>query len=155
MKNPVTDQEYDNERAFVESIIDSYEANRIAAHNITVDENLLIQTLVDIIGETAESSTTLQGQSKEVIVKKRVNVSYPKDRSEEHPLRKLLREHGSLLSEMIRVDYKESGAKIQKFMDRIIAKGGDPEEVSLFNELTEHRVKNIGKPELKIGVING
>jgi hypothetical protein len=157
MKNPITDQVYEDPHEFVESLIDSYMTNRRSKHQVDVDELEILSCLNKAAGFSEEVVGKFEavGISQKAVVERKLNTTYEKERGDPHPLRKLLALFESLLEGKIRVDYKESGKKIQDFINRVSKSGvGSEEEMDLLEALQKVRRQTQGKPGITIKDLN-
>ena len=160
MKNPITDEMVEDPQAYVDSLAESYRTVRTEIYQAGQDEAEIIAAMDNLAGESDKElgTFTLKGvvndaTGKQTVIKleRRQNISYPREKGAEHPLRKLMNVFDQILSRIVNVDYKERGAKIQRLIDRV-AEGGPhtEEEGMLVAELIKVRVTKAGKPSIEI-----
>ncbi len=153
--NPVTNEEFDEIEPYVQSLVACYQKAKQEQYKWGQNESKVLNawnTLADEIQpDLKKGKITLTGTASLVVVEKKVNASYPKDRGAEHPLRKLLPQHDAALRPMVKVDYKESGAQIQGLVDRCRAGKLRPDDnEELARALLEVRIEKPGKIGIKI-----
>lgn len=117
-------------------------------------EKKLIAKVLELMEEAPLSTgaVVLKGEEQNLKLSPRTNVTYEKEgKGDEHPLRALLGQF-DLLGDMIRVEYKESGQKIQNMLDSYVT---SPEETNdeiadLCKALMVYRRVKAGKPGVEI-----
>lgn len=116
--NPISNEEFDTKEELVESLSEEYCKVKAALFSATNREKQVLTLLDELAGmpEITKGKVTLQGKTVAVTLTRKENVSYPKDRGGEHPLRAILGQFPELGS-MIRVSYAESGSKIAKLLE--------------------------------------
>lgn len=152
--HPITSEEFADRPAYIQSLADSYAKAKKELYQWGQDEAKLVQALNDVVSEEVPAlehgKHTLQGVTDEVVVQRKLNATYPKDKGADHPLRQLLPKFDDL-GNMIRIDYKESGNKIQGLVDRYYARDLRPNDnPDLAEELAKLRQTKAGKPTITI-----
>lgn len=154
MKNPITEKEYDEPREYVESLIECLIATQNQLFSLENDAKELIIAIDKAAGFPEEKVGKFNaiGTSQVVEVKRKQNASYPRERDETHPLRKLLAMFEDLIGPMISVDYREKGSEISKFVERMKKDGitTSDDERDLYAAIKEVRTLNSGKPTFTI-----
>jgi len=146
-------QEYVINDDYIQALIDEYVAVKKELYTVQQKEKDLIKFMVaEIDGENDAAKTiTLKGVKDNLKIERRHNVSYPKDKNEEHPLRKLLEVYDDLLGSKLRVVYEESGGEVSDLIARV--ERGLPhteEERMLVEELKKVRSVKEGKPGISV-----
>lgn len=156
-KNEVTNEEHDSPQERVEAVLARLLHIKQEMWVWSKAEKECLEYLNNLAQhpEVTKGTVTLDGTKQRAKITRRVNVSYPKPRGEEHPLRKLMTEYPSL-GDMIRVDYKESGTKIEKLIDRVFSEKASPgDDIELATALKEVRVIKAGKPSIVVEDLEG
>lgn len=91
--------------------------------------------------DNMDGTFLLEGNKLKVTITRKVNVSYP----DKAKLSALVSEHKAVLGPLFRVELKESGSKVEKFLVT-----GDNQ---LAKELKDLRQSNPGKPSIEIDLV--
>jgi hypothetical protein len=148
VKNPITGVEYETEQELIDSLAESYQKLKKDAFDLAQDEADILKVLDELAGQpkVTRGKIKLEGVQSVIRVERRENVSYPRDRGVEHPLRHLLTTFQAILAPMIAVEYKESGSAIEKLLQRAEHPGACSEfEQSLADALRSVREVKPGK----------
>ena len=147
-ENPLTQMKYEKKEEFIESLADSWRKLEGEKYAIELDIKKIQDLILELVG-TGKSASNLSGLYQVVSVTNRFNVSYPSDRGEDHPLKKLLRDHPQI-EDMIRLEYMEAGNKIEKLLEayRDGKLGKEYHEVA--SQLDRVRTVKLGKPKIVI-----
>lgn len=151
-RNPVTDKEFTSHAEYVESLIESYKKVSKELNWAKTDEEKLVEALDKAAGETDRHKGLVKAEGTTQLAKvtRKQNVSYPKERGAEHPLRALMRKYPQL-GEMVKAEYSEKGAAIADLIDRMHQHAlTDPEDIALVDELLKVRTLKDGKPGIEI-----
>ena len=146
--------EFQSDEEFVQYLIDEYSKIVTEEYNIVNEKKLLIYALNEGCNRTNKKNTVktrgtvkCQGTTHEAVLTRRENVSYDKDRSEEHPLKTLIDNHPNL-ADRVRLSYSESGQKIAKLLQSVEA--GEVEESKELSEIKTRRIVSAGTPGVEI-----
>ena len=147
-QNPLTTTFHSDQKRYVESLITSLVQVKKDLYTVEREEATLIDAILALTPE-GKGSHKIKGVDRYLKVKRRTNVSYPKQKGEPHPLEVLCIQYPAL-REIVRVSYAESGNAIQRFLD------ADPNELKpgdalLAIELCRCRETKEGKPEIGVG----
>lgn len=119
-----------------------------------------IEDIVKRIDSCAEKtfqkgSKTFFGKEHKAKLNRRVNVSYPRPKGADHPLADLLEDFSDILANKVRIELKESGAKIENLLDKYpnISEDTLEDEVMTVEELLvlklqKSRAVSVGKPSV-------
>jgi hypothetical protein len=140
--NPLTRTEYVTEDEFVDSLADSWRDIQIRKSELNVKEDAIREVLESMVDPSiAKGTTTLNGSFFNVKLIRKLNVSYPRNRGEEHPLIRLSKTF-PLLKKMIRLTAEERGSSID---DLLSSKTPTPEQEVLCREIAQLRTVKKGK----------
>jgi len=153
-RNPITEMEYESAEAYVESLATEWVRVKTEQARLAAEEGKLVEALVNRAVATSsggdEKEIVLPGIKHQVKVTPKINVTYPRGRGEPHPLRVLLPKYPQL-EDMIRVQYEESGSKIQRLIDQFREKKIKAEEdIELAEALLKVRQEKFGKPGIVV-----
>jgi hypothetical protein len=153
--NPLTDEKFENETDYIESLLHSWTLVQIQIDNARKREVQLLMQLgaLDPAPTNRTGSYKLEGKTLLAKIKKRVNVSYPKGSADVSPLVGLMNDEKfrPILEPMVRVSYDESGKKVEAFLKSTEPfLDADTPESDLARRLTVARVVSPGKPEVKL-----
>lgn len=155
LRNPVTGEIFQKEENYVQSLIDTYlEASQERIRQ-QATETQIVAAFNELahakFGKALRGSYQIDGRSNRVDITIRHNVTYKRNRGEDHPLRVLLKEFDKALGDLIKIDYEESGSKIEKLIERVKSGNvGPDDDPELVRRLLEVRVEKEGKPSIKI-----
>lgn len=123
-ENPLNEERYETQQEYVQALLDSYAKIKKEMWNWQQDEAKVLAVLGDLanaIAPTVQKGTIrVNGVTHVAKLEKSLNPQYARAKGEEHPLRRLLQEYPQV-GDLIRVDYEESGSKIQQLLDRLAA----------------------------------
>jgi hypothetical protein len=109
-----------------------------------------------VIDSVREGQIVIKGETSEGLLTRRVNVSYPKPRGEQSMLETLCEEVPEVMLPMVRVEFKESGKKIEKFIEQFPDLSLDDDPTQMVREqliafrLLQGRKVTAGAPSLKV-----
>ena len=145
-------QEFPTQETYVQALADEYVRIKKEMFTLSQQEKEVISAVESEIDESnTDKTVTLEGESDNIKVERRENISYPRERGETHPLRLLMSIFDEILEDKVNVTYEESGNKIGELMDRVVkGKPHTEEEGLLAAELEKVRVVKRGKPGISI-----
>ena len=152
--HPVTGDTCDDRAEHCQGCIDTYKELLQTAATIHAQMDSLFSELLQH-AETPDldkpKKQVVNGVTDKVLLEKRFNASYPRERGADHPLRQLLEVFPTLTS-MVNVDYKESGSKVEKLIRAYEAGELKPnsKEAILAEALEKVRESKEGKPKFEI-----
>lgn len=119
LRNPVTGEISESQDDYVDDLVEIYYKLKREEHQVREE----IRIITDIFEEMADATSdkklgriSILGSTFSVNVNKKQNVTYPRLRGADHPLKVLMQEFPEIEG-MVRTEYKESGTKIQKLLD--------------------------------------
>ena len=143
MKNPITGVEYQLEKKFVDSLAVSYLDLIREQAGINMDIQDVLTIIEDLAGlDKLKGIVNVMGEKMGFKFTRKQNISYPRERGEEHPL-KILMEEFTGLEEMVKLEYKEKGVSIENLIKN------QPELKSVI-ALKKVRVVNQGKSGVEV-----
>jgi len=150
MTHPITGKVYQDATAYVDALIEAWRKVQIRKHQVGIAEAAVVAAIDEAAGEYDLPSVRLRGEVEEVRVARRENVRYVKPRGARHPLSTLLNLYPEELLPLIRVDYKESGDKLRKLLQRVADGKGTERENEVAAELVKVRETSPGKPRIEV-----
>ena len=163
-KNPVSEAEFTDSQEYTQSLIETYLRLEKDLWNANNELAEIIECLNEVAGEEEKQTGMVKAHGVKETAKltRRVNVSYPKEREEEHPLKVAMNEYG--IDEMVSIVYQEK-SKIAKlcrlFEDNstdgvlndnvdVVRTFGSVEEFNAARYLYGRRLVKAGKPKIEI-----
>lgn len=149
--NPLTGAEFEDAVEYVDSLIASWHKLQLRKHQVAQADAALTEALDDAAGQrnVTKGLVKISGSLDTVKVTRKRNVKYEKERGARHPLAVLIQRYPVLVP-LIKVDYGESGEKVQALLDRVAAGQGTDEEAEVAKELQKTRVTTPGKPGIEL-----
>jgi hypothetical protein len=120
-----------------------------ALHELQEIEKSLVEQLDEKAGDEQKTRGVVhaEGEKFKVEVERRVNVTYPKDRGEEHPIKMLIDSFPNLTDLFsVTTQYKESGSALDK---AIVAGKLTEDQVQAIGQF---RVVKKGKPKITVSL---
>jgi Asp-tRNA(Asn)/Glu-tRNA(Gln) amidotransferase B subunit len=153
-----TGVEYDTQESLVEHLIDTYVGIQRDKYQLQQAEASVIANLENLVeyqrDNVKKKTVVLRGLTQLVKLVARENVSYAKAEDGVPGLKSLASRHPLLESDdMVRVDYKEKGTQIEKFLVGYLKPDGEQmsaEEMKLGRDLCELRATKKGKPTITV-----
>lgn len=154
--HPLTGVEFQSEHDLAESLLKSYQKVKVQQAELTKDEGEIIVAL------QAFETKKVEGLTLYAEVKPRENVSYENTETGDKGLEYLISQYGKDILPLLRVEYKESGQKVAKFLDAVeksattaIAKGSvlsldDKYHLEMVAAIKKLRKVSFGKPEITL-----
>lgn len=152
MQNPLTEKEYETKQEYVESLAESYRKLAKQKYQQAQQEAELIKAIDEAAGQgdVVKGKITLAGMKHDIVLTRKVNVSYPRPRGAEHPLRQLLGDFEEL-APLISVDYKERGTQVEKLLVKMrVGEISDEIMLQLAQALAKVRQEKPGKPGIEV-----
>jgi hypothetical protein len=153
----ITGEEHASQESIVEELIETYVDLQREKFQIQSAETKLLETVTQLSEARHLQSNamtkvqTLTGTTQIMKITPRDNVTYEKTSSGKPALESLYAEF-PILQQMVRIDYKEKGVQIAKFLEGYLA---DDESLStkdalLAERLLALRLTKAGKPAIKV-----
>ena len=140
---------YDN--AKVEAFIRAWAAATTEAFQANERATAALLALDEMAGEPDKQTGTLVLEGTEHVAKieRKVNVTYPRPRGQEHPLKALMEKYPALVP-LVKIEYDESGQKIAKLLADYKAGSLSQEALAMAAAVSAARQVKPGKPGIKV-----
>ena len=156
-KSTITGELHDTEESLVEELIETYVDLQREKYQIQSAEASLMETVIQLsavnhVQSNAKTKVqTLMGTTQSMKITPRENVTYEKTPDGDPALESMYAEF-PLLQQMVRLDYREKGTQIAKFLASYLSDETDlsSKDSLLAERLLSLRLTKAGKPAIKV-----
>jgi len=146
-RNPVTAEEFETEEAYVDSLINTWNRVQVRKTQLAATEARLVEAVGACCPADKEKGTVrVNGAYDCFKVKKGTRAKYQKERGAPHPLGTVLQQFPKVLKDRIRIQFEESGQKVQTLID----KPESDDEKACVQELLKTRQVVPAKPGIDV-----
>jgi len=138
-------EEFQSKEEYVQYLSDNYSEVLRERFALAQKEEKLIECMMNLTSDT-EDKIELHGKTDKIVIKPRTNVSYEDIEKIKTPAY-IDSTYPSIGAQLFRIEYKERGAAVEKFLE------AEPEtkiEKEIHDLLKQKRLTRPGKPEIKV-----